>query len=272
MKDFVQWKAKLETVWDLKTEEDDKVFYELMDALKGSEDIRYFDALIEAVRLKEDNGIYESLWNAMWTFPPALVGKLLAKHLPEFQKRMGKYDQVSRFYIPIEKPGAAQKAFLEETKSWSSPDKRMAIKAIQSWAIESEAWEPILEQLGAAVKTSDEDPIPHTWPEPWKTRLLKARQGKGEFTISEILWKGGKKQWLEDLDFVIELLALNHGANWRQIDTMTNPLWGYAKTTIYPEFLKRSALLPKQKLDKILNNVKKVNKSKYKILLTDLGS
>ena len=99
--DFSDWSGKLEVVWDLKTGEDCKAFWELMDMIAGSEDLQFADKLIDAVKLSEDNEVYESLYNALWSFPEDKIGQLLAKRLPEFQRRMGKHNQVSRFYIPI---------------------------------------------------------------------------------------------------------------------------------------------------------------------------
>jgi hypothetical protein len=271
--DFNTWKTQLEAVWHLKSESDDVVFYALMDGINGKEALCYFDALIETVRLKEDNGVYESLWNAIWAFPAATVGEQLAKHLPDFQKRMGKYDQVSRFYLPILNRKSAQKSFLKQSDMWNAAEKKTAINALKDWAVEDAAWESILAQLGTETKTLGEDAIPAEWPEAWQTRLAKARKSKDEYNISGLFWNGSKKRWLEDLDFLIEILAMNHGKNWRQIDAMTNPLFvSFAKTTVYPEFLNRFKLLPQPKQDKILANIKKVKMGKYNSLVEDLRS
>jgi len=268
--DFNEWSEKLETVWKLKTDKDCKTFSELMYMLTGKEDIQFAEKLIDTVKLAEDYGVYESLFNALWAFSESKIGQLLAKRLPEFQRRMGKYDQVLRFYLPIPTDSKILDAFLEEAKKWDVSDKRTAISAIKKWSVEDEEWEIVLEKLGKPITKTTEEPIPEEWSESWKKRLERGRKEGGEFCISNLTWKGGKKEWLEDLDFLIELLALNHGKNWRQIDTMTNPLWGFAKTTIYPEFVSRFTSLPKDKQEKILQNIKKCNQLKYKKLVKDL--
>jgi len=267
MKNFENWSSELEKVWNLKNDSDFDIFRDLMYSLKGTEDVEYLNKLIDSAKLQDDYGAYESLFNAIWVFPLEVVGEVLAKRLPEFQRRMGKYDQVFRFYLPIPTDPKILNAFLEEAKSWNTSDKRTAISAIKKWSVEDEEWETVLEKLGKPVSKTAEDPIPEEWNDSWKKRLENARKGSGEFCISDIVWRKGKKEWLEDLDFLIELLALNHGKNWRQIDTMTNPFWGFAYTTIYPTFIERFRLLPAEKQTKILENIKRVNKKKYKDLV-----
>lgn len=264
--DFENWSIELEKVWNLKTEEDCIKFSELMYSLNGDEDVNYLHKLIDAIKLKDDFGLYESLYNAIWTFPAKLVGQTLAKRLPEFQKRMGKYDQVFRFYIPISNSAEILNAFLEEAKQWTTSERRTSLSALKKWSIEDGEWEKILEKLGKPVSKIKEDPIPEYWDESWKSRLEEARKKDDEYSISSLFWKKGKKEWLEDLDFLLEVLALNQGKNWRQIDTMTNALWFFAKTTVYPIFVEKLKQLPNEKQTKILDNIKRVNKQKFKQL------
>lgn len=84
-------------------------------------------------------------------------------------------------------------------------------------------------------------------------------------------WKKGKKEWLEDLDFLLEVLSLNLGKDWRQIDTMTNALWFFAKTTVYPKFVEKLKQLPGEKQAKILDNIKRVNKLKFRQLSKEIN-
>lgn len=268
---FETWSIELEKVWDLKTEEACVKFSDLMYSLNGDEDISYLNKLIDAVRLKEDFGLYESLYNAIWVFPPKLAGKTLAKRLPEFQKRMGKYDQVFRFYIPISNNEEILNTFLEEAKNWTTAEKRTALSAIKNWSVEDEDWETVLEKLGKTVSKTKEDTIPEYWDENWKKRFEDGRKKGGEYSISGIFWKKGKKEWLADLDFLMEVLALNLGKDWRQIDTMTNALWFFAKTTVYPTLVEKLKELPIEKQTKILDNIKKVNKQKFKQLNQEIS-
>lgn len=269
---FENWSAELEKVWDLKTGEDCVKFSELMYSLNGDEGVCYLEKLINAIKLKDDFGPYESLYNAIWTFPTKLVGQLLAKRLPEFQKRMGKHDQVFRFYIPIPNNPEVLSAFIDESKKWSPTERKTSLSALKSWSVEDEDWEGILAKLGKPVLKTKEDPIPEYWNENWKIRLEEARKKEGEFSISSLFWKNGKKQWLEDLDFLMEVLTLNHGKNWRQVDTMTNPLWFYAKRTVYPTFIETLKQLPNDKQSKIIDNIKRVNKTKYKQLQKEINN
>lgn len=268
--DFNDWSQQLESVWKLKTEKDCDLFWELMDAITGKEDIQFAERLIDAVRLAEDNGVYESLYNALWAFPEQQVARLLAQRLPEFHRRMGRYDQVHRFYLPIGNEGIAQDEFVKTAGEWTAADRRTAIAALKKWSVDNEDWESALMKLGKTVKKTTEDPIPEDWPDEWKKRLEKGRKKEGEFGLSDIFWNGGKKNWLADLDFLFEVLAMNHGAKWRQINAMTNALWFFAHTTVYPEFISRLALLPADKQTKILNNIKKCNRRKYNQLVEEL--
>lgn len=270
--DFENWNTELEKVWSLKTEEDCVKFSDLMYSLKGNEGVSYLNKLIDAVRLKEDFGLYESLYNAIWAFPPKFVGQVLAKRLPEFHKRMGKFDQVFRFYISIPNDEDALNAFLEEAKNWTITEKRTSLSALKNWLVEDENWETVLEKLGKPITKTKEDAIPEYWEEIWKKRFEKGRKKGGEYSISGIFWKKGKKEWIEDLDFLMEVLALNLGKDWRQIDTMTNPLWFFAKTTVYPIFVQKLRESSIEKQTRILDNIKKVNKQKFKQLSEEISS
>ena len=268
---FQEWTRKLEKVWDLKSQEDCSNFSDLMYSLNGTENIEFAEKIIDTVRLKNDEGLYEALYNALWTFPKPDIGKLLARRLPDFQKRMGKYGQVQRFYLLILTNTEAQKAFIDEAKKWTVSERRTAISAIKKWTIEIEDWESVLTQLGNPLKKTTEDPIPNEWNENWKKRLEKGRKSGGEYCISGLVWNGGKKQWIEDLDFIIELLAINHGKHWRQVDDITNPIWGFANKILYAEFLNRIKALPNIKKQKIFDHIKKVSNKKYELLNADLN-
>ncbi|WP_036153786.1 hypothetical protein [Maribacter forsetii] len=269
---FENWSNELKKVWDLKTSDDCKKFSDLMYSLTGTEDSCYLNLLIDTVRLKDDFGLYESLYNAMWTFPPKTVVQVLAKRLPAFHTRMGKQDQVFRFYMPISTNAELSSAFIKEAKHWSASEKRKSLSVLKTWSIEDEKWESILANLGKPVSKSKEDAIPEYWDESWKIRLKEVRKNEGEFSFNDLFWKKGKKNWLEDLDFLLEVLSLNHGKNWRQVDNITNPLWFYAKTKVYPTFIKKLKQLPVENQDKILENIKRVNKRKHKFLLKEMSN
>lgn len=124
----------------------------------------------------------------------------------------------------------------------------------------------IVESLSKSVSKIKEDEIPEYWNESWKTKLEKVRKKEGEFSISSLFWAKGKKEWLEDLDFLIDVLSLSQGKNWRQVDTITNPLWGFAEKKVYPTFIEKLKQLSNEKQAKILDNIKRVNKTKFKKL------
>lgn len=268
---FENWSIKLEKIWDLKTEQDCVKFSDLMYSLNGNESTSYLNKLIDAIRLKDDSGVYESLYNAIWVFPPKLVGQILAQKLPEFQKRMGKFDQVFRFYILIPTTEDALNTFLEVAEHWTIAERRASLSALKNWFIEDEDWGSVLKKLGKPIAKTKEDPIPEYWDENWRKRFEEGRKKGGEYSISGIFWKKGKKHWLEDLDFLMEVLALNLGKDWRQIDTMTNALWFFAKTTVYPTFVEKLKELPSEKQTKILDNIKRVNKQKFKQLNKEIN-
>jgi hypothetical protein len=267
---FKDWSTQLEKVWGLKTETDCNKFSDLMYSLNGTENIAFVEKLIDTVRLKDDNGLYEALHNAIWVFPKQTVGQLLARRLPEFQKRMGKHDQVLRFYLPLPHNAKALNSFFEEAKKWAAPDKRTALSAIKKWSVEVPEWEKILERFEKPVAKPNEDLIPEEWNDKWKKRLTKGRKDNNDYCISQLVWRGTKKNWEEDLDFVVELIALNHGKHWRQVNNMTTPLWGYAHKILYNDFVSKVKKLPEAKRNKLLDNIKKVNKHKYAALTNDL--
>lgn len=267
---FEDWANQLQKVVELKDQQECYVYSDLMYSLTGKEDLKYLQKVIDSIILLDDYGLYESTFNAIWCFPAKTIGSLLAERLPELQRKMGRYDQVFRFYIPLINEGEAQDAFIEAANKWNSSEKRTGLLALRKWAIEEEEVELLLARLGKPLPKEKEDPIPEEWTEDWKERLKLGRDGEGEFSISEKFWKGGKENWKKDLDFLIEVCAMNQGKKWRQIDTITNPFWFFAKTTMYPEFVKRIKKLDEDKRTKLLNNIKKANKRKYIQLIADL--
>lgn len=51
-----------------------------------------------------------------------------------------------------------------------------------------------------------------------------------------------------------------------------NPLWLYAKTTVYPTFIETLKQLPNDKQSKIIENIKLVNKIKFKQLQKEINN
>ena len=76
-------------------------FTELVKQVKGDEGSAAFLSLIDAVRAPEDYGAYESLHNALWRFPPEILGPQMVRALPQLIERMGQFDQVERFLVPL---------------------------------------------------------------------------------------------------------------------------------------------------------------------------
>lgn len=52
---------------------------------------------------------------------------------------------------------------------------------------------------------------------------------------------------------------------------MTNALWFFAKTTVYPTFVQKLKQLPNEKQTKILENIKRVNIQKFKQLTIEIN-
>ena len=271
---FNQWSAKLEQVWQLKNENEFEQYVELMYSIKGNEPVEYIYKIIESIRISDDDGAYQSTYNALWSFPPETVSMILAEVFPILQNRI-EHDQMAMFYIPIPTNDVNLEAFINETKKWSKPDKKSAISVIKSWAADEDEkdWETVLKKLG--VKSEEpQDDIPEFWPEEWKNRLHGWRNEK-EAQFGTYFWMEGKgmgrKQWIEDLDFLISFLVLRHGKKWREINTITNPLWFFAKKSVYPHFIKKVRELSESDKEKLLENIKRVNPRKYNDMLRDLA-
>lgn len=269
---YNEWCIELEKNWNLETGEACKEYCLLMYTIDGTESVDFLYKIIDSIRVEFDNGVYESTYNVIWLFPSKTVGKVLAEVLPAFQKRMGKWDQVSRFYNPILDDEEARLAFLEEAKKWDENEKKIVKKALLSWYAEDEQWASTIKDLGYKIPKNTLDPIPEDWPEDWKNRLQEWRDESDiNKANAKLFWNRGKDKWIEDLDFMIQALTLSQGNKWREINVWTNPLWFYAKTVAYPTFVEKLKSCPINTQKKVLANIKKVNKSKSDFLAKDLN-
>jgi len=271
---FNQWSANIEQVWQLKDGNECEQYVALMYSITGNESDEYIHKIIESIRVRNDDGVYESTYNALWRFPSPTVSGILAEVLPILQDRID-HDRMAAFYIPIPGNGLNAEAFINAAKQWNAADKKTALTVIKKWAADDESWETVLKRLG--VKRPEPiDDIPENWPEAWKIRLQNWRDDKDNDPPSgKYFWFQGKgmgyKQWIEDLDFLISFLVLRHGKKWREINTITNPLWFFAKKSVYPHFIKKVRELPESDKEKLLENIKRVNPRKYNDMLRDLA-
>ncbi len=268
--DLARWSAELEGAWSLDSPEHFRRFSHLMDSLTGEESESYAEKLINSIRVPEDLGAYESLYNALWRFPPESIAALLAQNLPSLQRRMGKYDQVSRFLIPIASSAPLREVFWAKARDYTPSERRTVKNAVQEWSREDPVWEALGEGLGVQSLAPPEETPPPSWPPLWQKRLAKALKEGGEYCVSGLFWKGTLKRWIEDLDFLLAVLSLDLGPHWRQVDPMTNPLWFYSRSTVYPLFLEKLRQLPREQQQKILASVSRANKSKGARLQADL--
>jgi len=242
-------------------------YVELIDAVTGAEGQEVFQAIIDSIHAIDDYGAYEGTYNALWCFPPAQAGVWMAEAFPALFRRVkSKSFQAQRMILPVLDAGEEQAAFLAAAKQWSAANRRTALAAFRSWVAEDADFEKMLALLGGHVKKPDlPEDAPAYWPDDWRKFLAKVRSGKK--TLREA-WGDGSKP-AKRLDLVIALLGINHGDQWRDADTLTNPLFFYAKR-VYPEFIAKLLALPAVQRSKVLASIRRASPRKIKTIETDV--
>jgi hypothetical protein len=260
------WKPALVAAGALRTDAQVDAYTALIAKVRGREGRAGFDAVLASIRARHDHGVYEGAHNALWRFPPGELGAWLADALPAFQKRMGRHDQVHRFYGPLTVRRAARASFVRGVKAFAPAARRAVVATLRRWSVEDDDWEPILADLGVAVPAAtDAGAAPASWPRPWRTLLDEVRAGKKELGSA---W--GASGQASALPRVIAFMTVEQGARWREIDNLTNPLFvSYAKRH-YPAFVALVRKLPAEERARLLANLGRAAPTKRRQLEADL--
>jgi len=276
-----EFRKKINAVKWFKKDNDYHEFDELVSSITGKEDIEWLDCLLDSICVEDDYGPYENLYNAIWRFPPDIVGKRLAEYLAILSCRMNRAPfQVWRFYIPVPQQKTSTTAFLNAALQWNRDDLGIGLSAIEKWCLQSardeEAWSDICQKLGGQLPESvtiDSVPDTYEWSDSMKERLEVWRGLPPGKTNEKVFWFGGHsthfEEWQSDLPHVVEALALRHGKKWRDIVVWLNPLSFYAKV-LYPEFIEALAKSPEDVRNRALANIKKARKHTYDDLCKNL--
>jgi|GEM_PF-1710927 len=272
--DINEFRAQMEAVKWFKKDEDYHEFSRLVDGITGKEDIEWLDCLLDSICVEDDYGPYESLYNAIWNFPPDAAGKRLAEYLPVLQHRMSHAPfQVWRFYIPVPQQEESAAAFVSAALQWNKGDSEIGRNTIKAWceqsASDETAWMPMFIRLGGKpFEAVPVDPISdsYNWPDELKQRLAVWRDLPAEKNSEKVFWFGGKsthmEQWRLDLPHIVEALALRHGKKWRDVNVWMNPFGTFGKA-LYPEFVDAIANAPEDVRDRALANIRKSRKATY---------
>jgi hypothetical protein len=190
----------------------------------------------------------------------------MAAALPAFHKRMGRHDQVHRFYGPITKRRRARETFLRGVDALPAPQRRSVIALLRRWSREDDAWESVLAALGAPVaKAAPLATAPPTWPKGWRDLFAEVRAGTKELVAA---WGADGRP--SALPRVIAFMAVDPGPLWREIDSLSNPLFiSFAKAQ-YPAFVTRVRALPADERARLLANLGKAAPRKRRQLEADL--
>lgn len=236
--DFATFQMELNAVKHFDNDEDYEKFDRLIETVEGTEGIQWLHCLLDAVCVEDDFGPYEGLHNAIWRFPPEMVGGHLGEYLPSFQRRMSFAPfQVWCFYIPICQIAESQNAFIAAALQWNEADRKLALETMLNWsdnsAREEAEWAPVLQALGYVHPAPQAaSPIPSHWPKPLQEKMQLWRQQPPDITQKKVFWEGGKAangdQWQRDLPYLVEALSLHHGAKWRDIKVWLNPFGTFA--------------------------------------------
>jgi hypothetical protein len=110
--DLDKWRKELILAGNIVQDGDDSVppdeaearcdrYLELIEMITGKESQKFFQAIIDSIQAPHDYEVYEAAHNALWRFPPKEFAEYFVAALPEFIRRMAKYDQVARFLCPL---------------------------------------------------------------------------------------------------------------------------------------------------------------------------
>ncbi len=224
--EFTTWSAALDASAALRTPDDAARFCACCDAVTGAEDpVPALEALVAAVLKEDDHGVYEALHNALWRFPPEILGATLGRLLPGWYRRMRRAPfQVERFLGVLLGVGAAARpAFIEALRALPATERAAVRRAFERWALEAPDVEGLVEPLRDKPKKPARAPAlpdpPAEWPAEWKAHLAALRAGESVTGV----WSSGS---LEEMEIVAALLTQPVGKDYRHLDTLSYPLYG----------------------------------------------
>ena len=252
--DLDGWRARLSGAARLETPEEDARFFACCDAVTGQEDPVVIDALVDAVRVADDHGVYEAVHNALWRFPPEVLGARLGALLPAWYRRMRRHPyQVDRFLGPVLGVGeAARPALIAAVRALPAAERAAVARAWGRWAVEQVEAEALVDALRDRPARRPKAPAlpepPAAWPDAWKAWLATLRAGE-----NPMLWQTGSR---EEMEAVAALLAEPLGAGWRHVEALTNPLYIAFAKALWPEFVARVASFPADARAQVLAQLK----------------
>lgn len=261
-----EWKRALLAAAPLRTDAAVTAYSKLVAMVRGREGRAAFDALVASVRAPDDHGVYEGTHNAIWRFPPEQLGTWMADVLVAFQKRMGRHDQVHRFYGSLTTRKKAGAAFVAAVKKKPAAARRAIVAILRRWSIDEEDWEPVLAALGApvAAPSAGGEP-PASWPRPWRALHAEVRAGKK--SLGDAWGYHGKP---EAIPRVIAFMTIDPGPRWREIDALSNPVFISFAKKHYPAFVKQVRALPADEKTRLIAHLGRAAPWKRKQLEADL--
>jgi hypothetical protein len=190
----------------------------------------------------------------------------MAAALPAFQRRMGRHDQVHRFYGPIPSRKKVRAGFVRGVGALGAAERRGVLALLRRWSVEADEWEGVLAELGAPVTPPAKvGAAPASWPRAWRTLLAQVHAGKRNLVAA---W--GYHGKVDALPRVVAFMTVDHGALWREVDALTNPLFFSFARPHYPLFVKMVRALPAADRARLLANLGRAAPRKRRQLERDL--
>ena len=236
---LARWTAEMKRVQRLRNEREVERFDELLRAVptRGGATVssKWFLAVLDAIVVAEDHGVYESLYNKLWSFPAATCGETMLRGLPKLIRRMNRHQQAERFLLGLESRLRQRRAFVAAFERASEADQRCIRSAFKEWSREHEAWEPLLRELGGtpfrAPTPSQPKASAPSWPPKWQRYydgLMKGEEPKS-------FWEWRSR--CESARFTAHLLSRPLGSHWRRAEAFTNPLFISFAMRYFGDFL-----------------------------------
>lgn len=228
-------------------------YLELLDALDEDQaalaDPAVAAAVLWSLHPIDDYGIYETVYGALAQFTPSALVRAAVEVLPPWLSRHGDHASIQVALAPLTWDPEAMKALLDEAERWSPADRATVREAVTRWVRDDNGWEPLFSGLGGVVHKKAKEPIPEAWPKDWRDAAVAFRAtGRVNLAWAE------QKDFSRNFDRVFAIMELEHGAKWRLVPDLLNPLI-FSRREDLPRFVAALAALPEERRARILANV-----------------
>ncbi len=243
-------------------------YHEMLDSLDGNAEALSHDAVARAILWSlhpiDDYGIYEAAYSALRNFAPRALAQASGDVLPEWLARFGDHTSIQTALTVTAWDDEALDLLIEEGRKWTTEQRSLVKETIDQWAREDDAWEPLLESLGGELPQPAITAIPADWPRDWRA----AAQAFRDTGRVDLAWTN-ERDFSSNFDRVLSIMELDHGARWRDVPDLLNPLMIRRRNEL-PAFIRALAQLPEGQFARVIANIERARPDLAAKLLADV--